>query len=87
MIFTNYDNCEGWEHLTIWHSLSGIRHIKVNYGQYSAISNFIKLKIYRAYPYLKPHILFCSNGLVIYGTVCWITGILKLIMVDGPPIK
>ena len=26
----------------------------------------IKLKIFRAYPYLKPHILFCSNGLAIW---------------------
>ena len=27
---------------------------------------FDKLKIFRAYPYLKPHILFCSNGLAIW---------------------
>ena len=34
--------------------------------RYQAILNLIKLKIYRAYPYLKPHILFCSNGLAIW---------------------
>ena len=42
------------------------QHIKVNYGQYSAILYLIKLKIFRAYPYLKQHILFCSNGLAIW---------------------
>ena len=37
--------------LAIWHSLSGIRHIKVNYGRQSAILNLIKLKFFRAYPW------------------------------------
>ena len=52
--------------LTIWYGLSGIRHIKVNYGRKSAISKLIKLKILRAYPYLKPYILFCCNSLAIW---------------------
>ena len=33
-------------------------------GSMSAISNLIKFKIFRAYPSLKPHIQFHSNGLV-----------------------
>ena len=36
-------------------------HIIVNNGRKSAILNFIKLKFFRAYPYLKRHILFYSN--------------------------
>ena len=31
-----------------------------------AIFNLIKLKCFRAYPSLKPHILFSSNGLAIW---------------------
>ena len=36
--------------LAIWHGLSDIKHIKVNYGRLSAIFNLIKLKFLRAYP-------------------------------------
>ena len=62
--FSNYANFKGYR--AIWHGLSGIRHIKVNYGRQSTILNLIQLKIFKAYPYLKPHILFCSNSLAIW---------------------
>ena len=50
----------------IWHGLSDIRHIKVNYGRQSTILNLIEFKFFRAYPYLKPDSLFHSDGLAIW---------------------
>ena len=46
----------------------------------------IKLKIFRAYPYLKPHISFCSNGLAIWHGLSDIRHI-KVSYGDGRPIK
>ena len=43
--------------LSIWHSLSDIKHIKVNHGRWSAILKLIKLKFVRAYPYPKTHLV------------------------------
>ena len=40
--------------------------IKVNNGRNLAILNLIEVKIFRAYPSLKTHILFYSNGLAIW---------------------
>ena len=40
--------------------------MNVNYGQKSAIFNLFELKSFRAYGYLKPHILFYNNGLAIW---------------------
>ena len=45
----------------VWLILSDIRHIKVNYDQWSAILNLIEFIFFREYPYLKPHILFYSR--------------------------
>ena len=44
--------------LAIWLGFSDITYIEVNYGTYSAILNLIKMKLFRAYFYLRPHILF-----------------------------
>ena len=40
-----------------------ITHIKVNNGLKLSILNLIELNFFRAYPYLKPHMLFYSKGL------------------------
>ena len=40
-----------------------ILHNRVNNDHKSAILNFIKVKFFRAYSPLKPHILFYGNGL------------------------
>ena len=42
-----------------------ITDIKVNDGHKSDILNFIKLTFSRAYPYMKPHIVFDSSDLAI----------------------
>ena len=52
--------------LTIWHGFRDITHIKVNKDRKSAILNMIKLNIFGAYLYLKPHISSYSNGLAIW---------------------
>ena len=48
---------------------SDIRHFEVNYGRNykeTIILNLIKLKIFRAYSYLKHLILFYSKGIAIW---------------------
>ena len=56
--------------LTVMVQLSGsfpdIIHIKVNNGLKLANLNLIELKFFRAYPYLKQHILFFINNLAIW---------------------
>ena len=49
----------------ILHGFPDITHIEVNNGHKSAIFNFMELTFLRAYPSLKSHILFYSNGLAI----------------------
>ena len=46
-------------------SYSHNTYIYVNNGHKSPILNLIKLTFLRAYPSLKPHILFYSNGVAI----------------------
>ena len=66
-----------------------ITDIKVNDGRISRpFLNFIKFTFLRAYPSLKPHILFYSrpNDLAIWH-VCQILGILKLIIAESHPFN
>ena len=48
------------------HDFPVIKHIKVKSDHRSAILNLIKLTFFTVYSYLKPHILFNSNGLAIW---------------------
>ena len=48
--------------------------------------HFIKLKLSRPYPSLKPHILFHSIMVHLFRMVCQISGILKLLMTDSHTI-
>ena len=69
--------------LAIWHGFPNIRHIKVNNGRKSAILNLIELKFFRAYPSLKPHILFYNKGLAVWYGVPGISNIkIKLLFAD-----
>ena len=43
-----------------------IANIKVNDGRKLVILNLIEFSFFRAYPYLKPHIVFYSNDLAIW---------------------
>ena len=52
---------------------SYIMHIKVNKDHMFAILNFTELNFFRAYPPLKPHILFYSNGFAIWHSFSDIT--------------
>ena len=47
-----------YQGLDIWHSFPDITHIEVNNGLKLVILNLIELTFLRAYPHLKPHILF-----------------------------
>ena len=57
--------------LTIWYSFSDITPTKVDKGSKSAFFNSIEWEFFRAYPHLKPHILFYrpSNGLAMRHSV------------------
>ena len=46
--------------------ISNVRQISDINGRMSFILNLIKLDLLTAYPSLKPHILFYSNGLASY---------------------
>ena len=47
-----------------WQCFPNITHIKVNNGLKSRqLFNFFKMKFFRAYPSLKLHIFYSSNGL------------------------